>query len=198
MSVKTQLPKYDDIMKPTLEVLKNLGGSGAIGEIDDALTAHMGITQEQLNVTYPKSGAPVMPDRTSWARSFLKIAGLVANPNKGVWVLTDAGRKASDHPSAEIKAIVSKAYKASLAEKKAAETPDDGPAPSEDPVEWEAKLLARLLVMDASAFERLCQRLLRECGFTRVEVTGKSGDGGIDGAGVLRVGLISFQVLFQC
>lgn len=65
MSVKTQLPKYDDIMKPTLEVLKNLGGSGAIGEIDDALTAHMGITQEQLNVTYPKSGAPVMPDRTS-------------------------------------------------------------------------------------------------------------------------------------
>ncbi|MGN6374119.1 MAG: restriction endonuclease [Sphingomonas sp.] len=48
------------------------------------------------------------------------------------------------------------------------------------------------------AFERLAQRLLRESGFVRVEVTGKSGDGGIDGSGVLRMNLISFQVLFQC
>jgi restriction system protein len=31
-----------------------------------------------------------------------------------------------------------------------------------------------------------------------VEVTGRSGDGGIDGIGVLRVNLLSFQVLFQC
>jgi restriction system protein len=52
--------------------------------------------------------------------------------------------------------------------------------------------------MDPSAFERLCQRLLRESGFVKVEVTGKSGDGGIDGVGVLRMNLISFQVLFQC
>jgi restriction system protein len=48
------------------------------------------------------------------------------------------------------------------------------------------------------AFERLAQRLLRESGFTKVEVTGRSGDGGIDGTGVLRVNLLSFHVLFQC
>lgn len=53
-------------------------------------------------------------------------------------------------------------------------------------------------MIDAKAFERLTQRLLRESGFTRVEVSGKPGDGGIDGVGVLRVNLISFQVLFQC
>ncbi len=45
------------------------------------------------------------------------------------------------------------------------------------------------------AFERLAQRLLREAGFLKVEVTGRSGDGGIDGIGVLRVNLLSFQVL---
>jgi restriction system protein len=39
---------------------------------------------------------------------------------------------------------------------------------------------------------------LREAGFTKVEVRGKSGDGGIDGVGVLRVNLVSFQVYFQC
>jgi restriction system protein len=31
-----------------------------------------------------------------------------------------------------------------------------------------------------------------------VEVTGRSGDGGIDGIGVLRITLVSFQVFFQC
>lgn len=52
--------------------------------------------------------------------------------------------------------------------------------------------------MQPAAFERLCQRLLREAGFTKVDVTGRSGDGGIDGSGVLRMNLVSFQVIFQC
>jgi restriction system protein len=62
---------------------------------------------------------------------------------------------------------------------------------------WTDRLLSVLGAMQPDAFERLCQRLLRESGFTKVEVTGKSGDGGIDGHGVLRMNLISFQVLFQ-
>ncbi len=63
---------------------------------------------------------------------------------------------------------------------------------------WKDVLLAALRRMDPSAFERLAQRLLREAGFVKVEVTGRSGDGGIDGIGVLRLNLLSFQVLFQC
>jgi restriction system protein len=55
-----------------------------------------------------------------------------------------------------------------------------------------------LLKMEPSAFERLCQRILRESDFVKVEVTGKSGDGGIDGIGVLRINLLSFHVFFQC
>ena len=51
--------------------------------------------------------------------------------------------------------------------------------------------------MSPAGFERLCQRILRESGFVKVEVTGQSGDGGIDGIGVLRVNLVSFHVLFQ-
>ena len=69
---------------------------------------------------------------------------------------------------------------------------------SDDSLDWENALLRNLQNIKPDAFERLCQRVLREVGFTRVEVTGRVGDGGIDGAGVLRVRLISFHVMFQC
>ena len=64
--------------------------------------------------------------------------------------------------------------------------------------DWQESTLRAIAHIKADAFERLCQRILRESGFTRVEVTGRSGDGGIDGVGVLRVNLVSFHVLFQC
>jgi restriction system protein len=64
--------------------------------------------------------------------------------------------------------------------------------------EWRDRLLNVIQSMPPDGFERLCQRVLRESNFTRVEVTGKSGDGGIDGIGVLRINLISFHVFFQC
>lgn len=59
-------------------------------------------------------------------------------------------------------------------------------------------MLSYLVALPPQAFERLAQRLLRESGFIRVDVTGRSGDGGIDGVGVLRLNLLSFQTLFQC
>ena len=52
--------------------------------------------------------------------------------------------------------------------------------------------------MRPDAFERLARRLLREADFDSVKVTGQSGDGGIDGHGVYRLGLMSFPVFFQC
>ncbi len=39
---------------------------------------------------------------------------------------------------------------------------------------------------------------MRASGFIKVQVTGRKSDGGIDGIGVLRIALLSFQVFFQC
>lgn len=63
---------------------------------------------------------------------------------------------------------------------------------------WRVKLHKVLTEMNPYAFERLTQRLLRECGFDDVKVTKKSGDGGIDGTGKLKInGIISFNIAFQ-
>jgi len=200
MSKHPHLPKVDDLYQLTLEALAKLGGSASIEELDDVIGSALGVTQEQLDMTYPKSGASILPDRMSWARSWLKFPRFVENPKRGVWVLTEEGRAVIGKPNTELRKIVIEAYKAVRAAK-AEQAAEEEPSPQDaepSTTRWSDLLLHRIQTLDPSAFERLCQRMLRESGFTRVEVTGKSGDDGIDGAGVLRVNLISFQVLFQC
>jgi restriction system protein len=126
----------------------------------------------------------------------MKPAGFVESGGRGVWVLTDLGRQAADWTAAKVKKASADAYRALAAARK--EAPTAELEATSDAPDWKDSLLASLRAIDPGAFERLCQRVLRESGFVKVEVTGKSGDGGIDGIGVLRVNLISFQVLFQC
>lgn len=200
----TAIPKYDDFMLPTLQAIRHLGGSASIEEIQDRLAETMGLSQAQLDAAYPKSGALVAPDRMSWARSHLKIAGMLASGGKGIWVLTDLGRDAAELTSAQVKAKVkqlSAAHHAMVVARRAearATTGIEQDDEAEEQAQWTDALLEQLRKMPPDAFERLTQRLLRESGFVKVEVTGKSGDGGIDGSGVLRMNLISFQVIFQC
>ena len=70
---------------------------------------------------------------------------------------------------------------------------------SDEERSWERRLSGILMEMNPYGFEKLAQRLLRECGFSQVAVTKKSGDGGIDGDGKLKVnGILTFNVAFQC
>ena len=194
------LPKYDDFMFPTLAVLASLGGSATNDEIEAALVEALKLSAEQTALTYKSSGALIVPDRMSWARSYLKLAGLIDNPKRGVWVLTDLGRSALDTTDDDVRKAVSKSYSDHQTRRKVSD-PRSGLSQEEtepSAQDWSDILLAKLKAIEPAAFERLAQRLLRESGFVRVEVTGKSSDGGIDGVGVLRMNLISFQVLFQC
>src|ERR1700752_2880599 len=104
------VPKYDDFMLPTLQALMHFGGSASIEEIQDRLTETLELTQEQLDATYAASGALMAADRMSWARSYLKIAGLVTSGGRGIWVLTDEGRHAAALPDANVRRMVADAY----------------------------------------------------------------------------------------
>ena len=195
--------KKDDFYIPTLLLLRDLGGSASIEEIEEKLTEHFGFSQSDLDQLYPTSGDHIIADKMAWARSYLKFPGFITNDSRGVWVLTETGRHAADQPLDWVRRHIRDAKAARRAEQRAAQTASSMPEPSDEESDepattWADQLLAALKTMDPAAFERLCQRLLRESGFVKVEVTGKSGDGGIDGVGVLRMNLISFQVLFQC
>lgn len=211
VAVSVSLPKVEDFYVRSLKALHELGGSASIDEIDDRVSEMEGLTQEQLDFVYPTSGGSIANDRISWARTYLKIAGLVGSGGRGIWVLTDEGRQALDTLDDESlrRSVIDagNAHNAKLAARKKAQRVESAAQPGEtdggdstqaETADWTDKLLATMKAMDPAAFERLAQRILRENGFVKVEVTGKSGDGGIDGMGVLRMKLISFQVLFQC
>ena len=159
------------------------------------------------------SNQPRLNYYLAWARTFLKRGGALENSTRGVWALTEAGSKIDAYRDAkEIFDVVNEEEKQRSRERRKRSkeaghvgVPESDLAdsaqqsvPEQDTVTWKDRLLEVLKAMDPSAFERLAQRLLREAGFTKVEVRGKSGDGGIDGVGVLRVNLVSFQVYFQC
>lgn len=114
--------------------------------------------------------------RAAWARTYLKQAGLLENSERAVWSLTASGHETEEVDAKEIQRQVRRMPRQRREER---EAPDEA---SEDDTElgWERQLLSILGTMDPIAFERLCQRMLRESGFTEVELTGRSGDGGID------------------
>jgi restriction system protein len=194
MATFPDVPSYDAYMLPILERLKARGGSMTIDEMAEDIPAAMELTEEQRAVPHGQTGRSEVEYRMAWARTYLKKAGALENSARGVWRLTSRGMELSRDEVRLIPRQVAQTYTLGRVAKIENGPPQDDPATSN----WVERMLGLLQSMDPAAFERLCQRLLRESGFTKVEVTGKTGDGGIDGTGVLRVNLLSFHVLFQC
>lgn len=191
------IPSYDAFMNPLLQALKALGGSGTIEEINTKVIELLGLSDEQLEVTHDseRGSQTEVEYRLAWARTYLKRYGVIENSSRGVWALTTKGRETE-----QVNPTVVKRYMTEQQRKKAEATPEkDDFEPVNGQVSWREELMTVLLKMEPAAFERLVQRLLRESGFIQVEVTGRSGDGGVDGKGIMRLGgLLSFHVIFQC
>jgi restriction system protein len=186
-------------MNPLLRALRALGGSGSVEEIYDKVVEMEKVSDEILSHLHDqnKSNQTEVGYRLAWARTYLKKYGLLYNSARGVWALTAMAKEKGEVDPQEVVRVVRAQDK-----KEAADSDLGVSAPPElsQEEEWKQRLHAVLTQRLApDAFERLVQRLLRESGFTQVEVTGHSGDGGIDGRGIARIhGFMSFHVLFQC
>ena len=200
------LPDLPGMMLVTVEALKELGGSATIQELDEKVIELEGVTEAEQSFTMPRD-----ENRTrvnyylAWARTYLKRGDALENSSRGVWALTETGTAINDMLATQAiyeRVGLEERERARAKRQAAKRTEIVASVPMEvepdEPVDWKSALLSVLGAMQPAAFERLSQRLMREAGFTKVEVRGKSGDGGIDGVGVLRVNLVSFQVYFQC
>jgi restriction system protein len=180
-------PKYDELFNPTLQALRELGGSGRNEEIEQKIAEIMNLSDDDVNEIH-RGNTTKLSYRGAWARNYLKRFGLIDNSQRGVWSLTPKGLS-TDHVD---KARVNKTVK------QLAKEPRAGQEEASEDIEWQEELLEVIKSIKPDAFERLCQRILRESGFSEVTVEGRSGDGGIDGRGIYKIGgLISIRVIFQ-
>lgn len=204
------LPTFDTMMLPLLRSLQALGGSASIEELDAKVVERMHITDEMMEVSSKsRPGFPEISYRLTWTRSYLKKYGILDNSSRGVWAFASDfdGDIEALSPQEIIRTVrkmrVDKTKKAADAavEADAREglAEGDETALPDQPLDWRDHLREVLLAMHPNAFERLALRLLRESGFPFVEVTGRTGDNGVDGKGIFRYGgIISFHVIFQC
>ncbi len=213
------MPNYEDLAVTTLEALlgEQRGGSASNQEIGDDVAVLLDLSDETLEVPHGSGPKSEFLYRAAWARTFLRHMGAIENTSRGVWSVTDQGRHLAQSEAAvrdsyrEIRRQFAKDWRNKTVAS-ATDYNDGSPNASEGPEtqmegvpngdpevgEWRGTLLSLLREMPPDGFEHLCRRILLKSGFTRVEVTGRSGDGGIDGIGVLRVNLISFKIVFQC
>lgn len=191
---KKKCPSYQFFIKPTVEALYQLGGSGSNSEIYKKVIKNTNLSEEIIDEMHSFTMTEV-EYKLMWARTYLKNYGAVENSKQGVWVLTTKGAALAKQADLDVKEIIRFTNNKNGANK-------DKDADSDsftEPKGWREQITDILLGMSPYAFEKLAQRLLRECGFSDVEVTKKSGDGGIDGTGKLRInGIFSFNVAFQC
>ena len=208
--IDKRIPRTPKLLQPTFSALKKLGGSGNNEEIVDQIIKDLQIPDDVAEISH--LGNPNKTElsyQADWARTYLRNYGVIERSAQAVWSIRPDYVGVDTINEKEIVKEVTKKFAAKRNGNKDVESDDDkleDDDPTNDYAEypeelkpWREKLADILQNMDPYGFERLAQRVLRECGFTQVVVTKKSSDGGIDGTGKLRInGIFSFNVAFQC
>lgn len=200
MATAVLVPSFSVLLWPTLRAVREMGDSGTIEEIVEKVIELEGFTEEQQSVLHGDGPRTELEYRLAWARTYLKGMGALDNSERGIWSTTELGRTmtAAD-VTTQHSAYTAQLRSARRARKSAnGDHGDDVPEAEAPERDWKEELLEVLGEVPPDGFERLARRLLREAGFVSATVTGKSGDGGIDGIGVYRLSLVSFPVFFQC
>jgi len=189
-------------MPAVVKTLQEFGNSAQPKQVVLAVQKSIDVPPEDLENKH-KSGQSIFYNDVHWCREYLKKAGYIDSSKRGMWTLTPKGQTCvfSDATAQEVFRTAQEQKKERTATSKSApeisvEELDLPDLASDDKYRQEA--LKALIQLSPSGFERFCQRLLEKAGFEEVEVTGQSGDGGIDGRGILKVNrLFSMKIAFQ-
>lgn len=202
---KTRQSEFVRWFGPLLQALRDLGGSASPREALDRI-AEIEKVPDTLRNEILKSGQERFYNQVHWARQYLVWEGYIESGRRGVWSLTQAGKNVVLTPEQARQIFLQQVQRQAKLRRPSAGTElkpiQEDEVPDTPQADQDSSLQGFLGVvksLSSNGFERLCMRLLREAGFERVQVTGRSNDGGIDGVGVLQINeLMSFNVVFQC
>lgn len=202
----TKVPNHAQLFWPVVMAFRELGGSADKEQLLEKVAELMGLSDDVVAVLHKDGPGTELGYRVGWVQSWLKAGGMMDNPKRGVWVLNSLGRAATREEVEQVlvdrrtaNSAKSRARPESLERPPAVKVDREIQDELEEENTWQNELLNTLKVMPADAFERLTRLLLLQLGFSHVEVVGRSGDGGIDCIGLVKVNsVLSFKVLVQC
>src|SRR3989304_4889073 len=105
---KKEVPQFDELMDPTLQALKRLGGSASIDELVPEIVRLMDLPQEVADIPHGTTGRTELEYRSAWARTYLRKAGLIENSERGIWALTPQGSQSESVDGRQIERDVAK------------------------------------------------------------------------------------------
>lgn len=211
MSNQSQGPQFIYYFDLVIKALKELGGSAGRSEVIDFVVNNYDVDERDLEML--KSGVLRINANIGWSRYYLMRDGYIDGSKRGTWSLTQKARDTNHLSLEESLDIFQRVY--SKFKVKEAEPSQTNEEAIDNRVQFEYQDIDEIEIdtdvshreallwklqkdFSPSGFEKFCRLILVKSGFTEVKVTGKSGDGGIDGTGILKINhFVSFRVSFQ-
>jgi len=199
------IPSYQDLMLPVLSVLAE-HGSMKTSACADRVADQLGLSEEDKAEMLPSGSQRLVVNRTGWAAWYMKQAGLVDRPSRGMICATDDGKDLLAKKPAVINNKLLQTYPL-FVERMKKQTPKGGAAdlgeqkpeehdrPPDERIEeafselntsLASELQDQMAQMDSFRFEQLVVDLLFAMGYggsreEAAKITKKSNDEGIDG-----------------
>lgn len=202
IDLKSDIPDFQSIMLPMLKLLKN-GEPKTLNEVMKELTAHYKLTEEHLKIKVPSGQMGLFRNRVGWTRSYLKKAGLIRYPDRGVYEITQEGKEFLETNPNELRmkqleqfpkyqewreTFNDSSSKDKINTRTEEQTPEEVLALTVNELKNElaTELLDKLKENSFSYFERFVIELLQKMGYGEFREdsskhTGQTGDQGIDG-----------------
>lgn len=163
---RREVPQFDELMAPTLQALRKLGGSASIDELVPEIVRLMSLPQEIADIPHGSTGRTELEYRSAWARTYLRKAGLIDNSERGIWALTPIGAQTETIDGRKIAREIGKQFQTERAAAGESTAPTSA-AEDETVSTWQDKLLSVLQTMDPIAFERLAKGFCANRGSSR-------------------------------
>src|SRR4051794_11420829 len=103
------IPDYQSIMLPLLRLTKD-NKEHRFRDVVEALSQEFSLTDLERAEMLPSGTAPLFDNRVGWARTYLKQAGLLQSPKRGIFQIIEAGRALLSKPLSRIDGAVLNEY----------------------------------------------------------------------------------------